>query len=76
MITEDVWNEYYKSDEGKARLERLIKRGNDKLLTYNAYIASTEKPAPLRSAAEVEEVAKRNAAAKIKARTKKRVVVK
>lgn len=75
MITEEVWNEYYKSEEGKARLAKLIQRGNEKVLTYNAYIANNDKPVAQRSIAEVEDVAKRNAAAKIKARTKKRVVV-
>lgn len=76
MITEDTWNEFYKSDAGQKRLEKLITKQNDRAIVQTSWIEGTEKPKPLKTEDELNAIRASNAAARIKARTKKRKVVK
>lgn len=72
MISQNTWDEFYKTTEGQSRLSKLIDRASDKSTVLSARIAITEQPAAPRTQQAIEGAVAANTRAKMNARKRAR----
>jgi hypothetical protein len=72
LISDQTWNEFYKTPEGQARLKRMIAKTQKKVNAQQGKIDDDTKPLALRTKEAVNLIQQNNEKAKNQAKTKKR----